>query len=75
MLLLGLDLYCAEPLALLRFLQLFLPIIGEYQKMSHHLSAKPLAMCHIMVNLALFIALLFILSGPIYLFHASSIQI
>ena len=30
-----------EALALWRFLQLFLPDIGEYQKMSHHLSSQP----------------------------------
>ena len=46
-----------EALALWKFSQLFLPDIGEYQKMSHHLSAEPLALCHIMVNLALVIAL------------------
>ena len=44
-------------LALWRFSQLFRPNIGEYQKMFHHLSAEPLALRHIMVNLALVIAL------------------
>ena len=57
MLLPGLDLYCAVPLALWRFSQLFLPNIGEYQKMSHHMSAELLALCRSMVNLALVIAL------------------
>ena len=57
MLLPGLDLYCAGPLALWRFLQLFQSNIGEYQKMSHQLSAEPLALRHIMINLALVIAL------------------
>ena len=57
MLLPGLDLYCAGPLARWRFSHLFLPDIGDYQKMCHHLSAEPLALCHITVNLALAIAL------------------
>ena len=57
MLLPGLDLYGVGSLALRRFSQLFLPNIGEHQKKAHHLSAEPLALCHIMVNLALVIAL------------------
>ena len=39
------------------FRNIFLTNIGEDQKMSHHLSAGPLAQCHIMMNLALVIAL------------------
>ena len=57
MLLPGLDLYSAGPSALWRLSQLLLPNIGKYQKMSHHLSAEPLALTHIIVNLALVIAL------------------
>ena len=57
MLLPGLDLYCAGPLVLWRFSQRFLPNIREYQKISHHLSAEPLAMRLIMVNVALVISL------------------
>ena len=49
----ALDLYCAGPLALWRFSQLFLPNEGKYQKVYYHLSAEPL--CHIMINLALII--------------------
>ena len=44
------------PLALWKSSQLFLPNIGKYQKMLHHLSMEPLVLCHIMVNLALVIA-------------------
>ena len=38
----GLDLHCAGPLALWRFCNIFLPIIGEDQKKSR-LSVGPLA--------------------------------
>ena len=57
MLLPGLDLYCGGPWYLGDFRNIFLTNIGEDQKMSHHLSAGPLAQCHIMINLALVIAL------------------
>ena len=35
------------------FHNIFLPIIGKDQKKSHNLSARPLALCHTMVNPAL----------------------
>ena len=57
MLLPGMDLYSVGSLALWRFSQLFLPNMSEHQKKANHLSAEPLALCHIMVNLALVIAL------------------
>ena len=44
------------PLALADFRNILLPNIGEDQKKSHHLSAGPLALYH-MVNPALVIAL------------------
>ena len=57
MLLPGMDLYCARPLALWRSLQHFLPNIGEDQTKSKHLSAEPQGLDRTIVNPALAIAL------------------
>ena len=45
-----------EARGILEILQIFLPNIGEDQKKSYLLRARPLALCH-MVNLPLVIAL------------------
>ena len=46
----------AEPLAFWDFRNIFLPNIDEDHKKSYHLSAGPLAMCHLL-NPAMVIAL------------------
>ena len=56
MLLPGPDLHCAVPLALWEFSNIFLRNTGEDEKKSYHLSARPLALCH-MVNPSLVITL------------------
>ena len=56
MLLPGPDLHCAGPPVLSEFCNIFLPNTGEDQKTSCHLSAVPLALCH-MVNPSLVIRL------------------
>ena len=52
----GPDLHCASPRHFGDFCDIFRPNISESQKKFYHLSAGPLALCH-MVNPALVIAL------------------
>ena len=48
MLLPGPDLHRVGPLAIWDFRNIFLPNTGEDQEKSHHLSAGPLALCHML---------------------------
>ena len=52
----GPDLYCAGPLVLGDYRNIFPPNIGEDQKKSYHMSAGLLALAHV-VNPALVIAI------------------